>query len=349
MKASSLLTLVPTCALFIGLAGCGTDEVKAVIGPAGGTVAVTDKGSPLYGIKVEIPPGALASEANIAIRAADAKGLPALQAGLAAFEPIFELASDVRFDRAVRMIFPVQSEAVRNDQVLSGFFADPTTGTWQVAVARSLEGDAFSVKTSSVGTWRWGVMLLDRVRYETLKPAMVAVVGATHVEAIEDAATAQFDTLVGDLKTSQDAWDDCDSIAATVAAIRSFRDLEEQDMRADMATVCGGCDVPGEVFISDLYDYLKAKARLWLTNLLVEAASPNFLIELVLKLEAAYHFDQVLQRLSCDFECLADESPPGFWGHVGGYIVCDVALVFIAIGVSYTDCPSMTPLSPGAG
>jgi len=42
-------------------------EASAIIGPYGGTVEVTDPTSPLYGVKIEIPPNALAQETTITI------------------------------------------------------------------------------------------------------------------------------------------------------------------------------------------------------------------------------------------------------------------------------------------
>jgi len=42
-------------------------EASKVIGSAGGTVEVTNSSSPLYGIKVEVPPAALNTDSTISI------------------------------------------------------------------------------------------------------------------------------------------------------------------------------------------------------------------------------------------------------------------------------------------
>jgi hypothetical protein len=47
----------------------GTTEASAIIGPAGGTVEVTNPSSPVFGAKIEIPPGALLQPTELTISA----------------------------------------------------------------------------------------------------------------------------------------------------------------------------------------------------------------------------------------------------------------------------------------
>jgi len=42
-------------------------EASAIIGPSGGTVEVTNPSSPLFGVKIEIPPNSLSQETTITI------------------------------------------------------------------------------------------------------------------------------------------------------------------------------------------------------------------------------------------------------------------------------------------
>ena len=53
--------------------GGGTPEASATIGPSGGTVEVANSSSPLYGIKVEIPAGALNNDTTITINQVDSE------------------------------------------------------------------------------------------------------------------------------------------------------------------------------------------------------------------------------------------------------------------------------------
>lgn len=50
-----------------GGGGGGTPEASVIIGPSGGVVEVTNPSSPLYGVKVEVPAGALDSDTTISI------------------------------------------------------------------------------------------------------------------------------------------------------------------------------------------------------------------------------------------------------------------------------------------
>lgn len=328
----------------LALGGCGSEPedtgAHAVIGPQGGTLTVDSPGSPIDGVAVEIPVGALAREANVALRVVrDGSDLPDLPSGLAAFEPIVELASDVPFDRDVRLVFPLPSAGRQVDRIPSGFRADFAGAAWQVALADRLDDGSFAVRTRAVGTWRWGVTLVDEVDYGTLRPALVSVYGESEVGHMEAAGREQFDALVQDLPADEDAWTQCDTIDLIVEVIASVRADEARDIEETIAGVCGGCDVTAGVFVDELLDYLEARVKHWLYDLLIEAASPNFVIEILAKMAAYGYYQSILDGLTCDYECLAQESPPGLWGHAGAYLVCDVALAFIAFGVQFTECP----------
>lgn len=75
-----------------------------------------------------------------------------------------------------------------------------------------------------------------------------------------------------------------------------------------------------------------------LVELIIDACDLNFILELYLKLETAFYFHNVIERLSCDYECLVKTPPPGLWPNVAVYGACNIALAVIAIGADYTDC-----------
>lgn len=71
-----VLGLVLVIGLAIGIAGCGLvsgakdkPDAVGVVGPSGGSVRVEDERSPIYGVRVEIPPGAVDGSTRIAISA----------------------------------------------------------------------------------------------------------------------------------------------------------------------------------------------------------------------------------------------------------------------------------------
>src|SRR3972149_1993499 len=68
--SSHIFALLSTIALI----GCGTNisgentpGVSSNIGPSGGTIEVTDTSSPIFGVRIEVPPGALSKETTITL------------------------------------------------------------------------------------------------------------------------------------------------------------------------------------------------------------------------------------------------------------------------------------------
>ena len=70
-------------------------EAEGIIGPEGGTIEVTNPDSPLYGVKVTIPAGALTGEETISIAIPDNVHL--LPEGVTLNEPAIEVNRQVTF------------------------------------------------------------------------------------------------------------------------------------------------------------------------------------------------------------------------------------------------------------
>jgi hypothetical protein len=325
--------------------GCGStqgDQVSAVIGPEGGTLSVTDARSALYGMQVEVPPGALPSSATVTLRArADDTALPALPKGIAAFAPVAELLTSVPFEGDVRVSFPIRSTTLQEDQVLSGFRVDDASAAWRVVLAASVAGDTFTITTRSAGTWRWGLTLLETVEYQTLKPAMEAIRGVEPLAQAEADARREFNRHVANLQQTSD-WTHCDTLDLITRIIIGSRDASARSIEQTLLTACGGCSVTTKVFVDQLVEYARAKVRHTLVNFIIDACDLNFLLELYLKLEAAIYFHNVLERLSCDYECLVKTPPPGLWGQVAAWGACNIALAVVIIGTDFTDCHPAT-------
>lgn len=321
----------------------GTDGTRAVVGPQGGTLVV--EGGSLDGVRVDIPAGALAREAHVAIEPRDDGGdLPDLPVGLAAFAPIAELSSDVPFERDVRLTFPIAAPGNRVNRIPSGFHAEEDSETWLAVPLDALESGAFTIETRLTGTWRWGVTLVDEVEYETLRPAVETVYGVEEVASMEEASLARFPDLVGELAEDEDPWSDCGGVQEIADLLLEILVEEERDVQEALDALgdtCGGCRVTPDRFVADLISYLEAKFKRWIGELLIEAAAPNFLLELVMKLRLYEHYQNTLDGLSCDYECLTSESRPELWSQVGTYVVTEVALAFLYIGNALSECPPL--------
>lgn len=327
--------------------GCGTrsDEVSAVIGPEGGSLTVTDPENALSGVRLDVPAGALAEKTTVSLRPrGDASGLPALPTGLAAFEPVLELTTGAPFQQDVTLSFPLRSTTLNENQVLSAFRADVTAATWHVVLVKALDGEAFTIHTRDAGTWRWGLTLLETVEYQTLKPAMEAIRGPAAWGEAETAAKAEYQRHMAEVQETED-WTNCDSLNLFARILLDTRDGAAQSVHDVLATNtgCGTCDVTVDVFMNELVEYIQAKVRKQLVNFIIDACDLNFFLDLYLKLETAIYFHNVIERLSCDYECLLKTPPPGLWGHLVTYGVCDIALVVVVIGADYAGCQLEPP------
>jgi hypothetical protein len=161
------------------LEGCGSDSdlnldegwewpsTQQVIGPEGGTIEVTDTTSALYGVKAEIPAGALAQETNIVIQ--DKWVASILPAGLTSDYPIVEFSPEATFLKDIQITFPVQSIPSGDDgRILGAFFWNSAKGKWIVVPPSQIHDSKMTIRTDKFGLFRWGIVSLTEVESETV-------------------------------------------------------------------------------------------------------------------------------------------------------------------------------------
>jgi len=119
-----------------GESGNGWDEdaepgASEVIGSAGGTVEVTNLSSPLYGIKVEVPPEALDTDSTISIETTTSS--PSHNTDSKASSTIFELKSTNTsyFNIPVTVTVPYDESLVDDESYIGLFIYNPSTDSWQ--------------------------------------------------------------------------------------------------------------------------------------------------------------------------------------------------------------------------
>lgn len=102
-----------------------------VIGSAGGTVEVTNLSSPLYGIKVEVPPDALNTDSTISIETTTSS--PSHNADSQASSTIFELKSTNAsyFNIPVTVTVPYDESLVDDESYIGLFIYNLSTDSWQ--------------------------------------------------------------------------------------------------------------------------------------------------------------------------------------------------------------------------
>lgn len=105
-------------------------DAVGVIGPAGGTVAVTKLTSPVFGASLTVPPGALDVDTVLVLQS-PAAGLPSLPAGLTAASPVVEtLPEGTRFRVPAVLRLPLLPQAPDAPMVPQSF--DQQVQEWSV-------------------------------------------------------------------------------------------------------------------------------------------------------------------------------------------------------------------------
>ena len=322
-----------------GTGNSGTDAgTQARIGPSGGALEVTDPASPLRGLRVEIPAGALGRMATVHIAQEPVAPIAGLPVGFAAFEPAVRIEADGALAANVRVFFPLAAIPADQGSVPTAAYYDAVAGAWRAVLPRSLADGAFVVETTQWGRWRWGITRLREANRATLEPMMVQLHGEEGWNVIKDELETVFHSTIFPKLSEPENWDNCDALRATGEFFVALAQDAAHDLQTALATRCGGCDVTPDVFLDDLASYLRAKVRHFIVDLMLEACDLNFLLELYIKLEVAIYFDDVVRSLSCDYECLFESPPPGMWGSIATYYIASIGVLFVELGARYDDC-----------
>lgn len=161
----------------ITASGSGDDDYDApptswekVIGPEGGTLEVTEDESPLYGMKIEVPSGALAQQATITLSLDASDPLPE---GFDSSYPVANINSDAPFLEDVKITFPISEWTATSDgEVLSAYYYRTSDGIWTIVSATEINDTQLIIETDHLSLWRWGIVYLEEVEPQTVTAAM---------------------------------------------------------------------------------------------------------------------------------------------------------------------------------
>jgi hypothetical protein len=112
------------------------------IGPAGGTVEVTNQNSPIYGVKLEIPAGALSSNVDISIAISDVQ--PTLPNSnfkrLTTMNQTIKLSpSGLKFNTPIIVTLPYDKSINEISEVVVAALYDENTGEWDIPTLLSID------------------------------------------------------------------------------------------------------------------------------------------------------------------------------------------------------------------
>ncbi|MBI5058090.1 MAG: hypothetical protein HZB61_15880 [Nitrospirae bacterium] len=129
-----------------------TIEASATIGASGGTVEVTDPSSPLHGVKVEIPAGALSTDTNISICIPeDEPNIPSYLKKVSA--PVSLSPEGVLFTIPVTISFPYNSQIVTDINMLGGYTYDTVMASWDPVMLNDMGTGVITVMTWHFSTF----------------------------------------------------------------------------------------------------------------------------------------------------------------------------------------------------
>lgn len=120
-----------------GSGGSGKPEASATIGASGGTVEVTNAASPLYGVKVEIPAGALSNSTTISISKETV--LPptselSLLSSIIKLEP-----TGTQFNSPIKITLPYNKSGLAANDLISPFVYSETQSYWYFPIVRNVD------------------------------------------------------------------------------------------------------------------------------------------------------------------------------------------------------------------
>jgi len=126
--------------------GGTTQEASATIGPSGGVIEVTDPLSPLYGIKLEIPAGALEKDTNIVI--SKASNPPIFGPELIPLSPVFSFKPEgLYFNLPIKITIPYDGSDVDENTLILPFKYAKSEQYWYTACVNNINESNIEILT----------------------------------------------------------------------------------------------------------------------------------------------------------------------------------------------------------
>ncbi len=315
------IIMVSFCLLVMDGCGSGGDvnlseglefpSTQQVIGAQGGTIEVTDPTSSLLGVRVEIPPGALAQETNITIQ--DKWFASILPAGLTSSYPIVEFSPDTKFLKDIQITFPVKYIPSGDDgRILSAFYWNSDSGKWIITQPRQILQDEVIVRTNHFGIWRWGTVSLTEVEQDTMEASLKDTFGDDEYNNFVINLETDFQWLTSAIED----WENfirCEGQNLALNFLSQMVTKSEQnlnDLVKNYESACGVCDLTGSSFPEKIEEYIKIQLAYYSYDQLLEIMTRNsFLLQIAGKMALFMWHQNALQELNCDVGCMFETAP----------------------------------------
>ena len=135
-------------------------EIEKAIGPEGGTVEVTNPNSPIYGVKLEIPEGALTT--SLSIRINGSSTAPPFSSDLKTISPGVEIsAKDTKnliFSKQVLLTLPYNNKGVQDEYQLMVMAYEELSNRLDPAAIVKIDKSAKTISVYTTHCTKWWVL-----------------------------------------------------------------------------------------------------------------------------------------------------------------------------------------------
>lgn len=364
VRLSIAIIMISLCALLVDGCGDGDDGAPSeepnpaehVIGPAGGTIEVTDPNSAIKGVRITIPPGALAETTTILVE--ETTDFPSLPAGLSAFYIPMNFVSSAAFLKDVEITFPVQLIPDADGEILGAYYWNATKAKWTIIPARQVKDNKITIATRNSGLFWWGIARLSEVDDDTVVASM------EEMQSMFDAWTnlkqeleSRLDPLMEVLAnpTPSRNLTRCDTQDEILGILASLREDALQGVADYLATPavasnCKICDpfnncVPSacdaDLLISGQpIDWLRKEIEIYCNEMFASAVCPIDILGPVCgKLVAWAKYQEAIRSLGCDWRCILANGDLDFYSDLLMGNVCSFSIYGIEFYRSQHPCP----------
>jgi len=258
------------------LCSCGEDGPDGpepdpdCIGPAGGTIAVTDTTSYLDGVSFSVAPGAWQQCWSVYMYYHSTFSTPNFPDGLEGYEGWLTGSVELEIGRGIEaewieapenlefeLTFPLRGLTAEPGEKIMAFRYDEAAGLYRLAVPMRLDEERLTVKGHHYRQlWTWGKVDLADVDFDTyLAPVMEELHGAGGWLEIQ----AELDRLQAEALAGHRAMT-CEALRIVRGSLAAAGEAAADNVRAiqdGLGGRCGTCDATTREFYDELSEYLK--------------------------------------------------------------------------------------------
>ncbi len=357
-RRARFLTLVAALGLSALLCSCGDDGPSEVpddgdcLGPAGGTISITDTTDALAGVSFHVPAGAWDDCWSVAMLYHSTFSTPNFPDGLEGYEGWLTGGIELEIGRAdggewtsapdsldFELTLPLRGLSAQLGEKIVAYRYDEAAGLYRLVLPVRQDEHSITVRGHHTRQlWTWGKIDIGEIDFETyLTPVMEELHGAGGWLEIR----AELVRLQADAVAQQNAIT-CAALQIVRAAFVGAREAAADNVRAiqdGLHRRCGTCDALTSVFYEDLGEYVKLQVGSYLVDLFF-GESRSLLLKLYSVIMCTY-LEYCADQLPCDYECFAESVGLDFYINLAMYYASEVVVELIdwAIISGYVDCP----------